>query len=452
MGSGAWKHLPDLVRDYAGGVRNHPPVRAQLLMRAPQSVLTRAEHIEAVFRNSDRHVKASSNDSGYLMGELLGQCVGLISLDRWRRVRAETETPFRHNVCRGYVAMVEKETLEYLDHLWNHDGGCLTGLIDPVSDLKMLPFYIVADIIYGTLSAEMKQDLMSLTPQRESLFIRHVIQGGLSRFHASKYLPTAANQALSDFQTKWWKFNDAAYRRASTTYPDAPIVSMYKAMEAKRLSRAELLQTLDEMLYANLDVTMGAISWNLVFLAAHPDVQDTLRQEAAEQRAASRPKELGGSTFEDYLWSSSTLLAACTYESSRLQPLAAFSVPQSAPTEHIIDGFRVPAGTNFIVDTYALNVRNPFWGADRDTYRPGRFLERKSRTETRYNYWRFGFGPRQCMGKYVADLMTRTLLVLLLERWELVLPGDAKGKKEWAKDKETWINHPKMKLGWKVRR
>jgi gliotoxin/aspirochlorine/mycotoxins biosynthesis cytochrome P450 monooxygenase len=56
-------------------------------------------------------------------------------------------------------------------------------------------------------------------------------------------------------------------------------------VEQGTISEEELIHTLDEMLFTNLDVTMGGISWNLVFLAANPGVQSRLRQEVKKAKA-----------------------------------------------------------------------------------------------------------------------------------------------------------------------
>lgn len=121
-------------------------------------------------------------------------------------------------------------------------------------------------------------------------------------------------------------------------------------------------------------------------------------------------------------------------------------MPQAAPTERILDGYAIPGGTNFIVDAYALNVENDFWGLDRHDYRPDRFLELNG-SDLRYHMWRFGFGPRQCLGKYVADLILRIFLVHLVRDFKLGFE-DSQGRdsKEWKRDLDTWITHPKIKL------
>jgi cytochrome P450 len=401
------------------------------------SVLTKPEHIKIVFKDSDKHHKAVNNNSGYLMSQVLGKCVGLVSGQEWKHLRAVSGTAFARSNISSHVALIEERVARYLGHC-EENGRLRDGLIDPVEDLKMLPFLTVADVIYGKLSLGMEQTLRDLAPVHEKLF-RHVIQGGLSRFGFSRFLPIEAQRTLRKFDAKWRAFNHAAYQRASErSLTETPIAQLFDALEKGTVSAEHVHHTLDEALYANLDVTMGGLSWNLVFLASDQEVQNRLRQEIQQVRQEEK-------NMHRYLLSSTSFLAACISESSRLKPLAAFSVPQSAPTERVLDGYRIPAGTHFVVDTYALNIRNEFWGADAQEYRPSRFQTVDS-TDARYNFWRFGFGPRQCMGRYVADVIVRATLVALVDRWELHLPKELADQKQWGRDRETWITHPQMEL------
>jgi cytochrome P450 len=321
------------------------------------------------------------------------------------------------------------------------------SLIHPAQDLKLLPFWIVADILYGPLTPTMESQLGALAPLREGLF-QHFLAGGVTRYAWSRHLPSAANRGLAEFKARWAAFNRQVARERAETHPAAPIVAYYRAVEGGEVEEEAILQTLDEALFANLDVTLGGVSWNLVFLAADAAVQGRLREEVAAERGKAAGRDGGGSgedggLLESYILRSDTYLAACISESSRLRPLAAFSVPQAAPTARVVGGFYFPAGTNFIVDSYALNQRHERWGRDADKYRPERFLEKGSVKESRYNFWRFGFGPRQCMGKFVADYMIRVLLVHLVENYEL---GMLDKDKKWERDPQNWINHPMMKL------
>ena len=361
------------------------------------------------------------------MGQLLGKCVGLVSGQDWQAVRATTEVPFVHNNMAQHVPMVRRHVESYIGDL-ERSGNLRRGLIHPAEDLKLLPFWIVAEVLYGMLPPPLVQSLERLIPLREDLF-KDVIRGGLSRYSFMRYLPTDTGKKLADFKQQWHSFNQSAYQHSRLSNPSAPVVRMYEAVEQGSLSHEQLLQTIDEALFANLDVTTGGLSWNVVFLAANPASQGKLRAEVLSQTPE---------TADAYVQSSTTFLSACILESARLKPLAAFSVAQSAPTDRLIDGFIIPAGTDFIVDAYALNVRNPFWGAEAQCYEPERFRKNKS-TQLRYNYWRFGFGPRQCMGKYVADLMIRVLLEYLMRSYRLQT-GDDKGV--WARNADVWITHP----------
>ncbi|KAI1105359.1 cytochrome p450 monooxygenase GliC [Jackrogersella minutella] len=449
----------------------------------PEIVVTRPEHIHEVFKDSDKHIKAANNDSGYFLGELLGKCVGLVSKAEWKKLRQVTEQAFVRSNAINYGPIVRKRIETHFGEL-QADSGLARSIIDPAQDLKILPFLIVAEIIYGPLSEAMEKELRDLAPFREKLW-QNVMKGGLTRFIWSKHLFfTKANRDLQAFKARWARFNrearDRAARIGDTSSP-LPIIAMFNAVESGIVREESILQTLDESLFANLDVTLGGISWNLVFLAAYPGVQDRLRSEvtAARIRASSShdnkegPQTEAEAAFDrDYLFSSSSYLSACISESSRIRPLAAFSVPQAAPTPRVVGGYLFPAGTNFIVDSYALNQRNPYWGPDGDKYRPERFLAEGSRvgegrggssgngavSKARYNFWRFGFGPRQCMGKYVADLIIRGLLVYLVENYTLSLmetemkkDGAEINKAKWERDPETWIEHPLMKLRCEVR-
>lgn len=404
----------------------------------PEVVLTRPEHLRAVFKDSHQHIKAINNNTGWLLGELLGKCVGLISQGAWRELRSVTEGPFVHGAAVANASTIEELTTRHFKDL-KAEGKLQSGF-HPIDDLRLLPFWIVADIIYGPLSPELKSSLVEIIPLREKLFFR-AISGGWIRFKWTQHLPTKTKRELTAFKTSWAAFNEDAHRnaKASPSSTKPPIVSMMAEVERGAVTEEALYHTLDEMLFANLDVMIGGLSWNLLFLAAEPSQQALVRAEISESRKGTE------ADWSKYLQSSSTLLAACIYESARLKPLAAFSVPQAAPTDRTVEGFVIPAKTNFVIDTHAINIKNDWWGADAEKYRPQRFLERGV-TQSRYHYWRFGFGPRQCLGKHVADLLIRSVLVELVENTRLEFADKAKGEETWERKPETWITQPNIRI------
>jgi len=320
--------------------------------------------------------------------------------------------------------------------------------LKPGEDLKLLPFWIVCDIIYGDLSNSMEAQLRDIFPLRDRIG-KEVTRGGLSRFALSRFLPSTTNRTLQLFQKKWLEFNDEAYRIAriaqeTNSASRHPILEMYAAVHDSRMSKTELVHTLDELTFDNLDVITANLGWILVFLAANPSTQEGVRAEIAEVRADEDAEAWG-----KYLSNTTTLLMACILESTRLKPTAPVSINQATPTDRVIDNFLIPAGTNFLVDTHALNIADPYWGIDNEVYNPKRFLDGKGKrlTSMRYHFFRYGFGPRQCLGKHVADLFLKSTVAYLVEGWRFGLGGKEGGNwQEWESKEDNFFNVPAQEI------
>lgn len=147
----------------------------------------------------------------------------------------------------------------------------------------MLPFLIVAEIIYGPLNYILEQRLKELSTERERLFC-HVLRGGCSRFFWLRYLPTKANRDLASFRRKWHQLNQDFQYAAARCNSGTPIIQMFRSVENSQITREQLFQTFDEMLFANLDITVSGIGWNLVVLAANSQIQEKLRTEIRSRK------------------------------------------------------------------------------------------------------------------------------------------------------------------------
>ncbi|KAF2014861.1 cytochrome P450 [Aaosphaeria arxii CBS 175.79] len=412
-------------------------------------IVTRPADIEAVFRDSHAHIKAIGNNFGYLGHRLIGDCLGLVSGSVWRSIRRATEPPLLRTSTASHVDTVKEEAR-------NH----LAGVIDPTSksgqlhiktDLRFYPFNALARILYGELSPELQTRLLAFIPARDKINIA-IVLGGMTRFWFSKFLPLSDIQILEKFKSEWSQWNDDAHREAvekaasGQAKQPGPIIQMYEAVADGSMTREALLQTLDEMLFGNLDVAVVALAWDLVFLANDQGAQNRVLEEIRNE--CTPEKE------DAFLLSQNNFLQNIILEAGRLRPASPFSISQSCPTPRRVGNFMFPAGTNFVVDSYALNVRDPLWGPDNTTFRPERWQEGgvKRAKDIRYCYWRFGFGPRLCVGKYVADLMLKTMIVELVKDWELKLVKE--NGEPWAFDPETCfsLDDPDMRLSYTRRK
>jgi cytochrome P450 len=392
----------------------------------------------AVFKDSHLHIKSTNFDAGWLFGELVGKALGLLNGGDWNRVRNIFAPPFHQAKVVSFLPVMERRVQQCLQELHEnpkiHRNGTL--ILKPAEDLRLVSFWVLCDILYGDMSPEMEAQLLEIVEIREKVWAG-VTAGGLARLSIGRFLPTPTKHALRTFRAMWAGFNRQAADRARSLFDGLPpICDFFSAVDSGKLSEHEMLDTMDEILFANLDVTIGSLSWVLVFLAAHTDVQTDLRREIVENKSRASP-----AVWDEYISQSSTLLMACLLESARLRPIASFSGAQSPPSDRQVDQYVIPAGTNVTVDIHALNNDDQAWGDDRYQFNPRRFLQAKNPSEFRYRLWRFGFGPRQCLGKYLADLFLKTLLSHILENYSIQMKDSSqRSMDDFKGNSNAWIN------------
>ncbi|OQE22156.1 hypothetical protein PENFLA_c013G08698 [Penicillium flavigenum] len=410
----------------------------------PEIVLTTPAHAAQFYRTSHRHTKANNNNSGWLFGEVLGVCVGLLSGSDWRRVRQHLEEPFSRPSATRYTARFVTQAQEYIRDDLQAGSVCLTKIpgaisFEPARALQLFPFFTMAEIIFGPLSTSQRKVLVSLAPLREELF-KEVIRGGVNRLSIAPYLPWSGVGLLKIFQKQWQSFVEDAYLLAiqDKRAPFLPVVSLWEAWKAGKITERECFQTLDESLYANLDVTTHAISWNMLLLAQNAPAQTRLREEVVQAviNTAAEP-------YERFIDRDDTFLAACIVESSRLRPILPFSNPESAPEDQFVDGYLIPKHTNVIVDAQSINIDNPFW-VNGTKYDPTRY-QKLRKEEVRYNLWRFGFGPRQCLGKNAAERMMRAITAEMVRQYVLSVPENVASQLD-AVQEDSWVGLPSMQM------
>ncbi|CAM1502582.1 Fc.00g073580.m01.CDS01 [Cosmosporella sp. VM-42] len=427
----------------------------------PEIVLTQPEHLRDFFHDSDKHQKAPNNNSGWLIGQVLGSCLGLVSGSRWVNMRIPWEHPFSLPSAKSYVSRMSSSARNFVQNLESQAGdSSTTHEIQATQSLKTYPFFLVASILFGELSGAQREALLNLAPLREELW-KEGIHGGQNRTLLAKYFGTRGYRLLAEFKTRWREFIENAYEESIAHGKNGAIEKLLKqAKEGKYLTVEEVghqslslrpsckryvtnsgifkcMQTLDETLYANLDVTTSAVTWSHVLLAQHQAFQDELRTEVRDHMQL--PKE----EWEKYINRSDTLLAYSVLEASRLRPILAFSNPESAPTDKLVGDVFIPGHTDVIVDTHSINVAHPFW-TNGTEYNPHRFEKLQPR-QYRYHFWRFGFGPRKCLGQHVADRMVRALLAEMLSRYRLSV-SESLGNQDFQLQDQSWVLLPDIMI------
>lgn len=237
-----------------------------------------------------------------------------------------------------------------------------------------------------------------------------------------RWLPTRRNRRVRAALARLDRFvlELIAERRAAGPRDDEAEMDLLDLLleNANGRSDRQLCGQIQSMILAGHETTANALSWCWYLLSLHPESQRRLRAEAVGV-LNGRP-----AGFAD--------LPALKYcrmvfdETLRLYPpLWTFSRVAVADDE--IAGMAVPAGTNVMLNMFAVHRRPELWD-NPEGFDPGRFDPEaegaQGRGGQRFAYFPFSDGPRTCLGERFAVLESMIALTGLVQRFELqLLPG-----------------------------
>ncbi|KAL8181447.1 UNVERIFIED_CONTAM: Cytochrome P450 11B, mitochondrial [Gekko kuhli] len=186
----------------------------------------------------------------------------------------------------------------------------------------------------------------------------------------------------------------------------------YSGIMAELLLNADLpldaiKANMTEFTAGAVDTTAMPLLFTLFELARNPHVQTAIREEikAAE---ANGPKEVSK------LLNSLPLLKAAIKETLRLYPVG-ITVQRYPTQDVVIQNYYVPAGTLCQVGLYAMG-RSPEVFRDPEVYNPKRWL---SKEDNSFKALAFGFGPRQCIGRRLAEAEMTLFLFHMLRNFKI---------------------------------
>ena len=180
----------------------------------------------------------------------------------------------------------------------------------------------------------------------------------------------------------------------------------------RRMSTPELRDNVLTFIVAGHETTALTLGWSLYLCAFDQQVQDRARAEA---RAVLQGRAATGEDVAHL-----PFIRQIIDEALRLYPPAGM-VSRTAMAADTLCGREVRPGDTVIIPIYALHRHHMLWDAP-DTFRPGRFAERKA--VPRYAYLPFGDGPRICIGASFALQEAVIVLATLLARLRFTpVPG-----------------------------
>jgi cytochrome P450 len=169
------------------------------------------------------------------------------------------------------------------------------------------------------------------------------------------------------------------------------------------------------MINASLDPTAAAMTWTLLLVAKHADVQSRLRREV-ELGVAERTE-----TAADY--AELPFAERVVHESLRMYPPNWVLITRRSVRETTIGGYRIPSGSWLYIFPYVMH-RDARWFTAPESFDPDRFAPEVFGAEQKSAYIPLGLGPHVCIGKALSTIILTSILARILQEFRFELPPD----------------------------
>ncbi|XP_055541946.1 cytochrome P450 4C1-like isoform X2 [Wyeomyia smithii] len=183
--------------------------------------------------------------------------------------------------------------------------------------------------------------------------------------------------------------------------------------ERQQLTKEDIAQHLDTILFAGSDTTATTMASILLMLAMHPEVQEKVYQEVME----TCPDKDQSVSLDD--------IAKLTYtelvckETMRLFPVAPIVARVSTHDIKLNDRNTIPANSVIIGAIYQVQRDPTIWGPNAHLFDPDNFLPEKAAKRHPYAYIPFSAGPRNCLGIRYAWVFMKIMIVHIIRRYQL---------------------------------
>ncbi|XP_050452053.1 cytochrome P450 4C1-like [Cataglyphis hispanica] len=186
---------------------------------------------------------------------------------------------------------------------------------------------------------------------------------------------------------------------------------LIKASRDNFLIDLDIREEVDTFMFEGHDTTAMGMTFALLLLAEHKDVQERVRVEVDNAM-----QENGGKLTMKSLQNLS-YLERCLKEALRLYP-SAFFILRNIKEDVKLNSYVIPAGTILFLDIYGVHRDPNFW-SNPEVFDPDRFLPERIKNRHPYSYLPFSAGPRNCIGQRFGLLELKAMIAPLVHNFYL---------------------------------
>ncbi|KAJ8709483.1 hypothetical protein PYW08_009487 [Mythimna loreyi] len=344
----------------------------------------------AVWKDHHKHVHPAFNQT------FLDTFIGVFNSQSRKLVKS-----FENNAGKGPFDHYTKTQQIALETI------CLTALGVDFSDSSFITNYIDAlDPMFSTTVERFTK------PWWHSSYLFSFSKLKKTQDFYMKILQSMASLVLKKRKSEVFGNTDAE-RSITPETKFKPFIDnlLEQSVEKGVFTDKQIREHIDTILVVGHQTTAHVLTYTMVLLGSHPDVQEKLFSEIQEVLGEDRD-------VEKMDLSKLTYLEAVLKESLRVitvTPLIARKLERDIKLKN----YTVSAGRTCVLMFHGLH-KHPMWGPDRHEFKPERWLEPGKMPDHPNAFAPFGLGRRRCIGKTYAMMSLKVTLAHVVRNYRIM--------------------------------
>ncbi|EOA28538.1 hypothetical protein CARUB_v10024755mg [Capsella rubella] len=179
-----------------------------------------------------------------------------------------------------------------------------------------------------------------------------------------------------------------------------------------QVKRNDIKFVILDMFLAGTSTTSTLLEWTMTELIRNPECMKKLQDEI-------RSTMMPNSYIKEKEVANMKYLKAVIKEALRLHPSLPLIIPRLLSEDVKVKGYNIAAGTEVIINAWAIQRDTAVWGPDAEEFKPERHLESALDYQgNNLNYIPFGSGRRKCPGTGLALGLVEVTVANLVGRFD----------------------------------
>lgn len=403
----------------ADGIASHGPIFRFRPLGLPFVLVNHPDYVRHVLVGKAELYDKDATIFKVVRPVLRNGLIGNADMELWRRQRRMMAPHFTPRAVTAFARKMTDETERMLER-WQERAAGSAGLeFDVTEEIGQLALRIVNRSLF---SADVSEDTQAFA---HAFAVANNILGAFFRFPFPPLsVPTLTHRrlrrAIDEMDNFVAGFVRARLQNGAPDCDQADLLTLFLRTvdeeDGKGMDLEQLRQEVLNICIGAYETTTNALSWTFYLLACHPDIEARLHAEIDEVLAGRVPG------FEDLPRLAYTRMII--EETLRIYS-PAYQTMRRAREEDEIDGYRVPANSNILINSYFLH-RNPEFWDDPERFDPDRFRSERVAERPKHAYIPFGSGPRICIGMHFALTELTLVLATIARSYRMALPDGAR--------------------------